>query len=167
MYSPHIAKERSHSCLFQLSNIMPIRTGYICTICSVSLFWNMFLCVKMSSRNIIPLNTGVLHHAPTSAALLNLQCQVLQNFHLTDIAIHGSLWHRHGILFPIFDEFKIIQILIRIYPGKKHSWLAKGNTKWSIVVNSYPSAECDYQIHLPQDITLHHCALQTQGCIEN
>ena len=37
------------------------------------------------------MNTCVLHHAPTSAALLNLQCQVLQNVHLTDIAIHGGL----------------------------------------------------------------------------
>jgi len=46
----------------------------------------------------------------TSAVLLNLQCQVLQNFHLTDIAIRGSLWHRHGILFPTFDDRKSIQI---------------------------------------------------------
>jgi len=26
MYRPHIAKERSYSCLLQLSNIMPLRT---------------------------------------------------------------------------------------------------------------------------------------------
>ena len=26
MYSPHIPKERSYSCLLQLSNIMPLRT---------------------------------------------------------------------------------------------------------------------------------------------
>jgi len=29
-------------------------------------------------------------------------------------------------------------------------------------VNSYPTPECDYQIHVPQGITLHNCALQTQ-----
>jgi len=29
---------------------------------------------------------------------------------------------------------------------KKHSWLEKGSTEWFIVVNSYPSAECDYKI---------------------
>jgi len=47
MYSPHIAKEIIYSC----------------TLCSVSLAWNMFLCAKKSSRNIIPRNTVVLHHA--------------------------------------------------------------------------------------------------------
>ena len=29
---------------------------------------------------------------------------------------------------------------------KKHSWLEKGSTEWFIVVNFYPTAECDYQI---------------------
>jgi len=46
----------------------------------------------------------------TSAALLNLQYKVLQNFHLSDIAIHGSLWHQNGMLFPTFDDRKSIQI---------------------------------------------------------
>jgi len=33
-----------------------------------------------------------------------------------------------------------------IYPGKKHNWLEMGSTEWFIVVNSYPTAESDYQI---------------------
>jgi len=45
-----------------------------------------------------------------SAALLNLQCQVLQNFHLTEIAISDGLWHRHCILFPAFDDLNSMQI---------------------------------------------------------
>jgi len=27
-----------------------------------------------------------------------------------------------------------------------HSWPERGSTEWFIVVNSYPTAECDYQI---------------------
>jgi len=46
----------------------------------------------------------------TSAALQNVQYQVLQNFNLTDIAICGSSLHRHGILFPTFDDHKSIEI---------------------------------------------------------
>jgi len=84
----------------------------------------------------------------TSAALLNLQYQVLKNFHLTDIAVCNNLWYRHCILFPAFDDLKSIQIYTYtyIYSGKKHSWLERGSTEWFIVLNSYPAAECDYQI---------------------
>ena len=80
----------------------------------------------------------------TSAALIDPQCQVLWTFHLTDIAIRDSLY-QHCILFLISDNLKITQILICIYPGKKHSWLEKGSREWFTVVNSYPTEECDYQ----------------------
>jgi len=33
-----------------------------------------------------------------------------------------------------------------IYPGKKNNWLEMGSAEWFIVVNSYQTAECDYQI---------------------
>jgi len=57
----------------------------------------------------------------TSAALLNLQCQVLQNFHLTEIALLDSLWHQHCILFPTFDDLTSTQTQICTYRGKEHS----------------------------------------------
>jgi len=142
MYSARIVKERSYSCLLQLSNTMP----HICTFCSVSLDWNTFRVSKRPS-GISYLWTLVYYTMhQTSAALLNLQCQVLQNIHLTEIAICDSLWHRHCILFPTFDDLQSIQILTCIHPGKKHSSLGKGSTEWFIVMNSYPTAECDHQI---------------------
>jgi len=52
-----MAKERSYSCLLQLSNIMPLRTVTSAT--SVQ-----YPCVKISDRHIMPLNIGALHHAP-------------------------------------------------------------------------------------------------------
>ena len=54
MYSPHIAKERSYSCLLQLSNSMPLRAVNLHSLLNV-LVWNIFLCVQMSSRHIVPL----------------------------------------------------------------------------------------------------------------
>jgi len=99
MYSPHTAKERSYSCLLQLSNIMPLRT--VTSAPSVQYpFSETCSYVSKCPAGISYLWTLVyytMHH--TWAALLNLQCKVLQNFHLTDIAIHGSLWHQNGTIF--------------------------------------------------------------------
>jgi len=140
---------------------MPLRTVTSALYVQYPFYETCFYVSKCSAR-ISYLGTLVYYTThQTSAALLNLQCQVLQNFHLMDIAICGSLCHRHGILFPTFDDRKSIQILISIYPGKKHSWLQKGSTEWFIVANSYPTAECNYKIHAPQGITLHHRALLT------
>ena len=137
MYSPHIAKERSYSCLLQLSNIMPLKTAP----CAPSVQYPLSETCSYVSKcpaGISYLRTLVYQ---TSEALLDPQCQVLRNFHLTEVAIHA-----HCILFPTFYDLKSIQIIICIYPGKKHSWLEKGSTEWFTVVNSYPTEERDYQI---------------------
>ena len=117
--NPHIAKGRSYSCLLQLSNIMPLKT----VPCAPSVQYPLpetCSCVSKCPAGISYLRTLVYQ---TSAVLLDPQCQVLRNFHLTEIAIHDSLWHWHCILFPTFYDLKSIQIKICIYPGKKHSWL--------------------------------------------
>jgi len=146
MYSAHIVKERSYSCLPQLSNTMPLRTVTSAPSAQYPLTETCSYVSKCPS-GISYLWTLVYYTMhQTSAALLNLQCQVLQNIHLTEIAICDSLWHQHCILFPTFDDLQSKQILICIYPGKKHSWLEKGSTEWFTVVNSYQTAECDYQI---------------------
>jgi len=107
MYSPHRAKERNYSCLLHLSNIMPLSTvtaapsvqypfSETCSYVSkcpeeyhTSEHWCITPCIKHQQ--------------------LFLQCPVLQNFHLTEIAIHDSLWYRHCNLFFIFDDHKSTQ----------------------------------------------------------
>jgi len=160
MYSPHTHKERSYSCLLQLSNNMPLRTVISAPYVQYS-FSETCSYVSKCPAGISYLRILVyytLHQ--TSAALQNVQCQVLKNFHLTDIAIWGSSIHRHGTLLPTFDDLKSIQIKICFYPGKTHGWLEKDSTEWFIVVNSYPKAECDYQIHAPH-FTILHCKHNT------
>jgi len=110
MYSPHIHKERSYSCLLQLSNIMPLRAVTSAPYVQYS-FPETCTYVPKCPAGISYLGILVyytLHQ--TSAALQNVQYQVLHNFHLTDIAIWGSSLHRHGILLPTFDDHKSIQI---------------------------------------------------------
>jgi len=51
-----------------------------------------------------------------SAAQLNLQRQVLQYIHLTEIAICDSLWYWQCTSFATSDHLQSIQILIHIYP---------------------------------------------------
>jgi hypothetical protein len=58
-YSP-TSSNITRACILQNHGTKNI---YICTLCSVSLVWNVFLCVKMSSRNITPRNTVVLRQA--------------------------------------------------------------------------------------------------------
>jgi len=106
MHSPHIAKERSYGCLFQLSNIKPLRT-----VTSAPVQYPFSETGSYVSAGISYLWTLVYYIMhQTSAALLNLQCQVLQNFHLLEITLCNSLWHRHCILFPTCDDLKSIQI---------------------------------------------------------
>jgi len=121
MYSPHIAKERSYSCLLHLSNIIPPRTVTSAPSVKYPLSETCSYVSKCPAG--ISYLWKLVHYIThqTSAALLNLQCQVLQNFHLIEIAICDSLWHRQCVLFPTFDDLKSIQIQICIYPGKEHS----------------------------------------------
>jgi len=91
MYSPHTAKEKSYSCLRQLSNIMPLRT--VTSAPSVQ-YPLSETCSYVSKRPAGISYPGTLVYYAmhqTSAALLNLQCEVLQNFHLTEISIRDSL----------------------------------------------------------------------------
>ena len=139
MYSPHIAKERSYSCLLQLSNNMPLRTVTSAPSVQYPLS-KTCSCVSKWPAAISHLWTLVYYTMhQTSAALLNLQCQVLKNLYLTETAIHDSLWHWHCNLFPTFDDLESIHILICNYPGKKNSQLEKSRIEWFIVVNSYPT----------------------------
>jgi len=110
MYSPHIAKERSYSCLLQLYNIVPLRKVTAAPSVQYPLSETCSY-VSKCPAGILYLWT-LVHYImyQTSAALLNLQCQVLQNFHLTETAILDSVWHQPCILFPTFDDLKSIQI---------------------------------------------------------
>jgi len=92
MYSPHIAKERCYSYLLQLTNIMALRTVTSAPYVQYP-FSETCSYVSKCPAGISYLWTLVYYTMDqTSAALLNLHCQVLQNFHLTDTAIQGSLW---------------------------------------------------------------------------
>ena len=85
--------------LLQLSNIMPIKT----VPCAPSVQYPLPETCSYVSKcpaGISYLRTLVYNTMhQTSAALINPQCQVLWTFHLKDIAIHDSLWHRRCILF--------------------------------------------------------------------
>jgi len=67
-----------------------------CTFWSVSLAWNMFPYVKMSSRHIIPLNTGESYHDPNMSGSTKPT-----KFNLTRTVTSDSPWHRHCILFTL------------------------------------------------------------------